>query len=176
MDLRDFFPSITGARIQTFFRTAGYPEQVADIFGGICGDSAPRAVWNEGAADVDQQQLYQARMLYSLPHLPQGAPTSPALANLCAYRADCRLTGLARAAGTEYTRYTDDLAFSGEEEFERSVERFSVHAAAVLLEEGFAANHRKTRIMRQSVRAAEVGSGGGGVCQCSEGATPPCYL
>jgi hypothetical protein len=84
--------------------------------------------------------------------LPQGAPTSPALANLCAYRADCRLAGLAKSAGAEYTRYADDLAFSGGEAFARSVERFSTHAAAILIEEGFTVNHRKTRIMRQGVR------------------------
>ena len=35
MDLQDFFPSITGARIQTVFRTMGYPESVADLLGGI---------------------------------------------------------------------------------------------------------------------------------------------
>ncbi len=86
------------------------------------------------------------------PHLPQGAPTSPSLANLCARRVDCRLTGLAEAAGAVYTRYADDLAFSGGEEFEQRVERFSIHAAATLQEEGFAVHHRKTRIMPRSVR------------------------
>jgi RNA-directed DNA polymerase len=78
--------------------------------------------------------------------------TSPALANLCTYRLDCRLSGLAQAAGAEYTRYADDLAFSGGEAFDRCVERFSIHAAAILLEEGFNVNHHKTRIMRQGER------------------------
>ena len=135
MDLQDFFPNITGARIQAVFRTMGYPESVADLLGGICTNS----VRGYGA-------------LYARPHLPQGAPTSPALANLCAYRADCRLAGLARSAGAEYTRYADDLAFSGDDYFERRVERFSAHAAAILEEEGFTVHHRKTRIMRQGVR------------------------
>jgi RNA-directed DNA polymerase len=78
--------------------------------------------------------------------------TSPALANLCAYRLDCRLAGLARTVGGEYTRYADDLAFSGSEAFEKSVERFSIHVAAILIEEGFRVNYRKTRVMRQVVR------------------------
>lgn len=56
------------------------------------------------------------------------------------WRADC----LARSAGAEYTRYADDLAFSGGEDFERRVERFSTHAAAILKEEGFTVQHRKT--------------------------------
>ena len=143
MDLRDFFPSIGAARIQAFFRTAGYPEPVADLLTGICTNVAPRDLWRE---------LGDSRALYARPHLPQGAPTSPALANVCAYQMDCRLTGLARSAGAAYTRYADDLAFSGGAEFERSVERFAVHVAAIAGEEGFRVNHRKTRVMRAGVR------------------------
>jgi hypothetical protein len=101
---------------------------------------------------IDPKLFREARRIYSRPHLPQGAPTSPGLANLCAYRIDCRLSGLAVSAGATYTRYADDLAFSGDEEFERCVERFATNAAAVLLEEGFNVHHRKTRIMRQGVR------------------------
>jgi hypothetical protein len=89
--------------------------------------------------------------LFRRPHLPQGAPTSPALANLCAFRLDCRLAGLARCAGAAYTRYADDLLFSGGPEFKRVVDRFYLHAGAVALEEGFKVHTRKTRIMRQSV-------------------------
>jgi len=152
MDLRDFFPSISGARVQALFRTMGYPEPVADLLGGICTNATPRDVWNGLPFHIDPLQLREARMLYARPHLPQGASTSPALANLCAWRIDCRLAGLAKSAGARYTRYADDLAFSGGEEFERCVERFSAHAGAILLEEGFAANYRKTRVMRQGVR------------------------
>ena len=139
MDLEDFFPSISRARVQSLFRTMGYPESVADLLGGICTTTAPSDIW-------------KARDLYTQPHLPQGAPTSPAIANLCSYRVDCRLTGLAKSVGAEYTRYADDLAFSGGEPFERAVERFSIHVAAILIEAGFSVHHRKTRIMRQSVR------------------------
>jgi hypothetical protein len=135
MDLQDFFPSLSGARIQTVFRTFGYPESVADLLGGICTNATPRDVWPH-------------REPFDRPHLPQGAPTSPALANICTYRADCRLAGLARSAGVAYTRYADDLAFSGDADFDR----FSIHAAAILNEEGLNVNHRKTRVMHQGVR------------------------
>jgi len=144
MDLEDFFPSFSGARIQAFFRTIGYPEAVADLLGGICTSTAPSDIWSGHARAV--------RDLYRRPHLPQGAPTSPALANLCFYRMDCRLAALADSAGAGYTRYADDLAFSGDEEFARSAERFSLHTAAILLEEGFGVHHRKTRVMREGVR------------------------
>ena len=139
MDLQDFFPSLHAARIQAFFRTIGYPEPVADLLGGICTTSAPRA-------------LCKLLPLHTQPHLPQGAPTSPALANLCFWRMDCRLAGLARSAGAAYTRYADDLAFSGGEAFERCVDRFPLQVAAILGDEDFRVNHRKTRIMRQGVR------------------------
>lgn len=153
-DLQDFFPRVIGARIQALFRTLGYPESVADLLGGLCTNAAPGDVWSSQRPDfeVSPAHLREAHNLYGRIHLPQGAPTSPALANLCAYRVDCRLNGLARSAGAHYTRYADDLAFSGGEAFERCVERFSIHVAAILAEEGFAVHHRKTRIMRQGVR------------------------
>lgn len=142
MDLSEFFPSISGPRVQALFRTAGYPESVADLLGGLCTNAAPRLAHAPA---------------YARPHLPQGAPTSPALANLCAYRLDVRLSGLARAARAAYTRYADDLAFSGGPEFEECVERFAAHVAAAVVEEGFAVNHRKTRVMRQGVRQQLAG-------------------
>ena len=156
MDLENFFPTFPGARVQSFFRTLGYPEPVADLLGGIATNCVPRTAWSEmikqpGFA-FDPQELWHVRAMYARPHLPQGAPTSPSLANLCSYRLDCRLSGLAQSAGAAYTRYADDLAFSGGEKFDRSVERFATKAAAILLEEGFTVQHRKTRIMRQSVR------------------------
>ncbi len=159
MDLRDFFPSFPARRIQTFFRTVGYPEAVADLLGGTCTSVAPRGLWAKERFDppVAWAERQQARDLYGRPHLPQGAPTSPALANVCSYRLDCRLAGLARTCGAEYTRYADDLAFSGGRLFERTSERFSIHVAAILLEEGFSVNHRKTRIMRQGVRQHVLG-------------------
>jgi RNA-directed DNA polymerase len=140
MDLRDFFPSFSA------------PEPVADLLGGISTNATPRDVWSKLGIDVDRREAQEARALYSRPHLPQGAPSSPALANLCTYRVDCRLNGLAKSVGVEYTRYADDLAFSGNEAFEKCVERFSTHVAAILLEEGFTVHFRKTRVMRRGVR------------------------
>jgi retron-type reverse transcriptase len=158
MDLQDFFPTFGAARIATFFRIAGYPESVADLLAGLCTTTTPRSLWSNRAKRGDYTAAYAARDLYSRPHLPQGAPTSPALANICTYRTDCRLTGLAKSAGADYTRYADDLAFSGDRDFEKCVDRFSIHVAAILLEEGFSVNHRKTRIMRQGVRQHLAGA------------------
>jgi len=124
MDLCDFFPSFRAARIQTFFRTLGYPEPVADFLGGICTNATPPDVWKSMPFDVNPADWRAARALYSRPHLPQGASTSPTIANLCSYRIDCRLAGLAKSSKATYTRYADDLGFSGGEDFERHGERF----------------------------------------------------
>ena len=151
-DLRDFFPSIHGARVAALFRTAGYPEAVADALAALCTNVAPARLWENLRREAPRERVWDARSLYRRPHLPQGAPTSPALANLCAFRADCRISGLARSAGAAYTRYADDMAFSGDREFERRAPRFLAHLALILSEEGFTLNHRKTRLMREGVR------------------------
>ena len=148
MDLQDFFPTIRRARVQTIFRMLGYPERVADLLGGICTNAAPRSLFRT----LDPNLRQELRTLYESSHLPQGAPSSPALANLCCYRLDCRLAGLARAAGAAYTRYADDLAFSGGPRFARGADRFAAQAAAIAAKERLSVNFRKTRVMRQGVQ------------------------
>jgi hypothetical protein len=151
MDIEDFFPAFGARRIQAFFRTLGYPQSVADSLGGLCTNAVSFRRWKALHSGVASETGFEMRQLYARPHLPQGAPTSPALANLCFYRLDCRLTGLAHSAGAVYSRYADDLVFSGDREFAKRAERFSTWVAAILLEAGFAVNHRKTRIMRAGV-------------------------
>ena len=83
--------------------------------------------------------------------------SSPALANLCAYRLDIRLDALAASMGAVYSRYADDLAFSGGRELERAMDRFHARVGAIALEEGFNINMRKTRMMRQGTRQQVTG-------------------
>src|SRR6266446_5572440 len=152
-DLRDFFPSVRAARVHAVFRTAGYPVPVARLLTGLCTNVVPSDVWRAAPGEGNRQPW----SLYRFPHLPQGAPTSPALANLCAYRLDCRLAALARALGAWYTRYADDLAFSGDAVLERGAQRFQVQVCRIALEEGFEVHTRKTRFMRQGVRQQVAG-------------------
>jgi hypothetical protein len=151
IDLKDFFPCVTRARVTAMFRTVGYPEIVAELLAGLCTTVTPLHVW-DGVEACSRSVLQATQSRYRVPHLPQGSPTSPAIANLCAYRLDRRLAGLARAAGGSYTRYADDLAFSGDADFARGIKRFLVHVAATVAEEGFIVHHHKTRIMRDGVR------------------------
>ena len=136
-DLEDFFASVSAARVYGIFRTAGYP--------GVGRARADRAVHERragGRAGVGRL----ARRL-AAPHLPQGAPTSPALANLAAYRLDCRLAGF----GVTYTRYADDLVFSTD----RNLRRLRVEAIA--RDEGFRVNAAKTRVMGRGSRQTVTG-------------------
>ena len=87
------------------------------------------------------------------PHLPQGAPTSPALANLAAFRLDRRLQGLATAAGARYTRYADDLVLSGS----HRLHALAPLVARIAAEEGFRVNPSKTRLMSRAGRQTVTG-------------------
>lgn len=156
LDLKDFFPRIRKSRVGAIFRTAGYPATVANALAGLCTTSVPAHVI-ESAKPIGRPSRHALRALYGQPHLPQGGPTSPALANLSAYRLDCRLAGLAAAVGADYTRYADDLVFSGGAEFARGIERFYIKGCAIALEEGFEVNTRKTRLMRRSVSQKAAG-------------------
>ncbi|HEX3656370.1 MAG TPA: reverse transcriptase domain-containing protein [Pirellulales bacterium] len=156
MDLQDFFMSIAAARVCSLFRTAGYPEAVASLLAGLCTNSLPAVAWEDEAYQLAAGNHRRQESLH-WPHVPQGAPTSPAVANLCAYRLDCRLSALARSMEAQYTRYADDLVFSGGQDFQRAIKRFHLHVAAIALEEGFRVHARKTRIMRRSVRQQAAG-------------------
>ncbi len=150
-DLEDFFPSISAARVLQIFLTAGYPETVARALTRLTTHAAPQSVLEE------KEITWPERRRLATPHLPQGAPTSPALANLSAFRLDCRLSSLAKAAGADYTRYADDLLFSGGAEFARQARRFEVVVGAIIIEEGFQPNHHKTRVLRQGQKQHAAG-------------------
>ena len=152
IDLRDFFPSIPAGRVQALFHTVGYPEAVARLLAGLCTNSAPDDAFEDGRGNPGGSETR-----FTAPHLPQGAPTSPAVANLCAYRLDCRLGGLARKMGFNYTRYADDLVFSGGRDFERNLSRFRIFVCAIVLNEGFSIRRRKTRVMRSGARQEIAG-------------------
>jgi retron-type reverse transcriptase len=147
-DLSRFFASIARPRIYGLFRALGYPWAVAWRLAGLCTTVTPQAI---------RDRLADGEETYRRPHLPQGAPTSPALANLLAWRLDQRFDRLARSAGATYTRYADDLAFSGDATFAAGLRGFSTTVETIVAEEGFVLNHRKTRVMRRHQRQTLTG-------------------
>ena len=117
LDLKDFFPSITLNQVVNVFKDFGYSNHVAFFLGSICC--------------VDN-------------HLPQGAPTSPVLSNIIAQHLDNRLFGLAKKMGYRYTRYADDIAFSGE-----SINSsFTDHVIRIISECKFTVNAAKVKLYK----------------------------
>lgn len=142
-DLRDFFPSIGAARIRAFWRSWGYPEAVARMLTQLCTTRTPAAV-RERLREAQALDFNAAKRL-ATPHLPQGAPTSPALANLCAFGLDLRLEGLAHRFGARYSRYADDLVFSGPVPLAQRFRQLHAWVGAIAADEGFALHPGKLR-------------------------------
>jgi RNA-directed DNA polymerase len=102
-------------------------------------------------------ERFALRKALVIPHLPQGAATSPALANLAVRRLDSRLAGWVDAAGGQYTRYADDLAFSGPPELARRADAFVRGVTRIVEDEGHSINQHKTRVRTASVRQTVTG-------------------
>lgn len=149
LDLEDFFASIAAGRVFGIFRTAGYPEAVAYAMTALVTNVVPSAVWQTLPRPLDPGQITAHHRLgrrLATPHLPQGAPTSPALANLAAFRLDRRLSGLAASLELNYTRYADDLTFSGSMRLVRVAGTLRRAVAEISRQEGFTVNDTKSML------------------------------
>lgn len=116
IDLRDFFPSIKYSNIFKFYIYIGYTKEVSHLLTQLCTN----------ARNV----------------LPQGAPTSPGLSNIVCLKLDKRLSELAKKAGGSYTRYADDITFSGN----KNIIGIVSLAKKIIQEEGYEINDKKFRI------------------------------
>ncbi|MDQ6937600.1 MAG: reverse transcriptase family protein [Actinomycetota bacterium] len=163
MDLASFFGSVGAGRIWGVLRTAGYPEAVAHAVSGLTTTAIARAAWATvpvpAATDpVGAERRTAHRRLgreLSRPHLPQGAPTSPGLANLVAYSLDVRLSGLAASLGCAYSRYVDDLLFSAPNLPSALLRR---RVPEIVAEEGFAVAAAKTVLLSRANRQQVLGA------------------
>lgn len=133
VDLHDFFPSIRYTRVRAVFEEMGYPPPVARVLTELCCLKRK---------------------------LPQGAPTSPALSNIVAISLDKKMEALARNHGLTYTRYADDLTFSGDS---LSKDLLLLSIKQIVEEEGFVLNEKKTRFLsahkRKIITGVSVSSG-----------------
>ena len=86
LDIQNFFPSVHFEKVKQIFRDMGFDETISDI---LC-----------------QLTTFEHK-------LPQGAPTSPFIASFALNNLDYRLLDLARKNYISYSRYFDDLCFSG---------------------------------------------------------------
>jgi retron-type reverse transcriptase len=146
LDLRDFFPSVNFRRVRKLFRRCGYSGQVASLLALLCTEP-PRVAAQLG------DKVYHVALGDRV--LPQGACTSPFITNILCRRLDRRLTGLAKRHGYAYTRYADDLTFSGDNG--AAVGRLLRSVRSIVTEEGFREHERKTKVMRRSRRQEVTG-------------------
>lgn len=141
LDLKDFFPSISYRRVKGLFRAFGYSEAAATIFGLLSTEPTTEEV------ELDGSRYFVAS---GARHLPQGAPTSPAVTNILCRRLDRRLLKAAADLGFTYTRYADDLTFSASGESLRHLGTILERVKAIVTHEGFTVHPEKTRVLRRS--------------------------
>jgi hypothetical protein len=146
LDLADFFPSVHIGRVCGLFVSLGYGYVVAQTLALLLTEAERQRV------DIDGQVYF---VPVSSRYCVQGAPTSPALCNALLLRMDRRLAGLARRFGFTYTRYADDLTFSGDDV--GVVHKLRAAAGHIVCDEGFQINRSKTRISRRSARQVVTG-------------------
>ena len=132
LDLKDFFPTVHFRRVAGVFRSLGYGAEVASTL---------------AALTTYRPKLPDGKVVWP-GMLPQGAPTSPALANLACRRLDRRLAQLAAKVGAVYTRYADDLTFSFAQRPELRIGRLLWWIDAICEQEGFLERPDKRRILR----------------------------
>jgi hypothetical protein len=149
-DLANFYPSVTFARVTAIFRSLGYSREAAIWLARLTTSALPANI-------PFLKEEPSAVLPYLKRHLPQGAPTSPALANLSAYSLDVRLSGLARSFGAVYTRYADDLTFSGPWRFGTSLRDFIPLVGQIVRQERFRLNAGKRKVLRSSGKLLVTG-------------------
>lgn len=115
LDIKDFFPSITYIQIYNLFIKFGYTRHLSMVFTGLC--------------------TYKNI-------LPQGAPTSPFISNLICKRLDSRLDHLAKKVDATYSRYADDITFSGN----KNITKYLSLIKRVITDEKFKVNEKKVRV------------------------------
>jgi len=134
LDLKDFFPSVTRAMVRRFMNYAGYPHRVSSI--------------------IAQLVTYQGC-------LPQGAPTSGAMANLVAdLNFDRHVIAALRAMDPRwvYTRYSDDMDISHPEKQPADVVAHVIHLVQQHARAaGFRLNASKTSVDTQAQQQSVLG-------------------
>jgi retron-type reverse transcriptase len=169
IDLKDFFPSVTYPRVKGMLRSLGFSEQAATLLGLVCTEAprkrvrfpAPPAAEASPKSEVrspksEGEAAAVAKPVYWVAvgdrQLPQGACTSPAITNILCRRLDERLTAFAASIGWTYTRYADDLTFSGSDPagpHGKAVGKVLAEVRDILRYEGFAVHPDKVRVQRR---------------------------
>lgn len=126
LDLCNFFTTITFQTVFRLFYYYGYTKEVSYTLAKLC--------------------TYERK-------LPQGSPASPAISNLVCLKLDKRLSRLASTFSINYSRYADDITFSGL----KIPKEFLPLVEMIIIEEGFKINNKKTRFAGRHQRQEITG-------------------
>ena len=140
-DLKDFFPSISQARVWGALKTRpfSFPEVVASAIAGLCCIEVP---------------VKGGKPLHVL---PQGSPCSPVLTNIVCHNLDWKLNGLAKRFHMRYSRYADDITFSSEHYVYQEDGEFMKELRTIVEGQRFTFNDKKTRLQKRGERQEVTG-------------------
>ena len=144
MDFLRFFDSINEKQVYRIFRGLGYHGNVAVALAKIC-TIVPDENFCKSFKKSEQHLLLNTQ-LHGLGILPQGAPTSPKISNLIGYAIDNRFMALASKHHCSYTRYADDLTFSGNLENLCVIKKI---APRIIKDEKLFLNPAKTKLLKK---------------------------
>lgn len=153
-------PLVVKLDIRDFFGSIHFPAVFRAIDGALCRNSEIGSHIKEYPANSRQARNYNSVLSFFFTCfstlddvLPQGAPTSPLLSNLVFLPLDIQIAYFCDAHGIAYTRYSDDLTFSGD----FSPDMLIRVVSRLLKENGFALNEGKTVIARRGARQLVTG-------------------
>lgn len=167
-DLKDFFYSVTEMTVYNIFKKLGYSNLLSFELARLCTTTRlPKDFKRVLIHSVDSRFLFNLREKIDYPHLekggiigvlPQGAPTSPMLANLAALDLDKDLSEFASQNGFIYTRYADDITISASYISPAlSIGNILQHVIRIIRKSGFLENPDKTRIAGPGSRKIVLG-------------------
>lgn len=145
IDLCDFFPSISQARVWKRLQLPpfNFTKEVASVVAGLCS--------------IRMLDIVDGNLRLVSYKLPQGAPTSPLLTNAICDTLDRRLAGLARRFGLHYTRYADDITFSSMHNVYQDGSPFRHELERIVSGQHFKINAKKTRLNHRGERQEVTG-------------------
>ena len=151
LDLLKFFDTINEKRIFGIFKAMGYASNLAYDFAQITTVRLPIEYLN--TFNPKEKKAYERLVNNNLGVLPQGAPTSPALSNLVMRRLDNRLFKLSLKLNVKFTRYADDITFSGDL---NNLPKINL-LKQIIKDEGFNVNWEKVGIYKKGRKQIVTG-------------------
>jgi RNA-directed DNA polymerase len=156
IDLYRFFDTITEKRVCGLIKNLGYTEKFSYDIARLLCVSPPKSYWKE----IRKENRLKKKLINSKPAiLPQGAPTSPMISNLISKRLDKAFFNYCSKCNIDYSRYADDLTFSGKREDMLSLDLIK----KIIRQQGFTINAKKTKYLschkKQTVTGITVNNG-----------------